>query len=282
VCPTGRGRASELASLTWQSLDLDTAEPTIAVKAGYTKNRKEATMPLKQDVAGFFRQWQTDSGCKPTDKVFAGFNPEKGAAILRQDLETADIDYQDEAGRVADFHALRHSFITNVVKSGATVKESQTLARHSKVELTLGVYTHIGISDERRALDKMPTLTSPATKSTQEAALKTGTDDMPVSEAESAYKPAYKKLTKNACFDNDGLASDVAMQETDTAKSSDFDMGDKALSSEQLGSECPPLTTKERRGRDSNPRYGRSPIRRFSKPLPSATRPPLQIPNSLS
>ena len=32
----------------------------------------------------------------------------------------------------------------------------------------------------------------------------------------------------------------------------------------------------QRRGRDSNPRYGRSPIRRFSKPLPSATRPPLQ------
>jgi len=63
-------RASELASLTWQSLDLDTSEPTITIKAGYTKNRKEATMPLKQDVAGLFRQWQTDSNRKPTDKVF--------------------------------------------------------------------------------------------------------------------------------------------------------------------------------------------------------------------
>ena len=183
-------------------------------------------------------------------------------------METADIDYQDEAGRVADFHALRHSFITNVVKSGATVKESQTLARHSKAELTLGVYTHIGISDERRALDKMPTLTSPATKSNQGAALKTGTDDIPVSEAEGAYKPAYKKLAKNAYFDNNELASDVAMQGADTAKSSGFDTGDNPLSNEQLGSECPPLTTKKRRGRDSNPRYGRSPIRRFSKPLP--------------
>ena len=33
----------------------------------------------------------------------------------------------------------------------------------------------------------------------------------------------------------------------------------------------------ERRGRDSNPRYGLIPVRRFSKPLPSATRPPLRV-----
>jgi len=77
--------------------------------------------------------------------------------MLRKDLKAAKIPYQDEAGQVADFHALRHTFITNVVKSGATVKESQILARHSKAELTLGVYTHICISDERRALDKMST-----------------------------------------------------------------------------------------------------------------------------
>ena len=32
----------------------------------------------------------------------------------------------------------------------------------------------------------------------------------------------------------------------------------------------------KRRGGDSNPRYGFDPVRRFSKPLPSAARPPLQ------
>ena len=31
-----------------------------------------------------------------------------------------------------------------------------------------------------------------------------------------------------------------------------------------------------RRGRDSNPRYRGNPVRRFSKPLPSAARPPLR------
>ena len=225
-------RASELASLTWQSLDLDTAEPTITVKAGYTKNRKEATMPLRQDVAVLFRQWQTDSGCKPTDKAFAGFNPKKGAAMLRQDLGTADIDYQDEAERVADFHSFRHTFITNVVKSGATVKESQVLARHSKPELTLGVYTHLGISDERRALDKMPILTSPATKSNQAAALKTGTDDLPVDAVGGAYKPAYKKLAKNAYLDSASMSANGTRAEGN--RKSDEDS--KSLSGGLLGS----------------------------------------------
>jgi len=225
-------RASELESLNWQSLDLDIAEPTITVKAGYTKNRKEATIPLKQDVAALFRQWQTDNGFKPTDKVFAGFNPKKGAAMLRQDLMAADINYQDEAGRVADFHALRHSFITNVVKSGATVKESQTLARHSKPELTLGIYAHIGISDERRALDKMPTLTSPTTESNRSAALKTGTDDMPINEARGAYKRAYKKLTKNAYCDSASISSVVNNPESNRKSGEDS----KSLSDRALGS----------------------------------------------
>jgi len=191
-------RASELASLTWLSMDLDTTEPTVTIKAGYTKNRKETTLPLRQDIAGLFKQWQTESGANLTDRIFAGFNPKKGAAMLRRDLEAACIDYQDEGGRFADFHALRHSFITNVVKSGATVKESQTLARHSKPELTLGVYTHIGISDERRALEKMPTVAGTDRQSNKAVALRTGTDDKPLRPDGSAYKPAYKKLAKNA------------------------------------------------------------------------------------
>ncbi len=33
---------------------------------------------------------------------------------------------------------------------------------------------------------------------------------------------------------------------------------------------------KRRKGGDSNPRYEHIPVRRFSKPLPSATRPPFQ------
>ena len=39
-----------------------------------------------------------------------------------------------------DFHAIRLAYINLVIEAGATVKEAQTLARHAKPQMTLGVY----------------------------------------------------------------------------------------------------------------------------------------------
>ena len=85
----------------------------------------------------------------------------------------------DASGRVADFHALRHTFITRLVQSGASVKVAQELARHSTPVLTLGRYSHIGLHDTSAALDALPSL-MPATPAPQAQQLqKTGTDDLP-------------------------------------------------------------------------------------------------------
>ena len=54
--------------------------------------------------------------------------------------------YIDGDGRVVDFHALRATYITMLVRSGASVKEAQELARHSDPKLTMNVYTKLGIS----------------------------------------------------------------------------------------------------------------------------------------
>jgi len=54
--------------------------------------------------------------------------PDKPGKMLQVDLEAAGIAYRDGAGRVVDFHALRHTFISNVVRSGAGVKVCQELA----------------------------------------------------------------------------------------------------------------------------------------------------------
>lgn len=62
----------------------------------------------------------------------------------------------DEDGRVADFHSLRHTYATAVVRAGATVKEAQTLARHGSPELTFRVYAHARLSELGRTLDAMP------------------------------------------------------------------------------------------------------------------------------
>jgi len=72
--------------------------------------------------------------------------------MLRADLDAAGIAYRDDAGRVCDFHALRHTYVTRLARSGATVKVVQTLARHSTPVLTLGVYSHLELADGAAAL----------------------------------------------------------------------------------------------------------------------------------
>ena len=187
-------RAGELHSLSWRSLHLDKSEPSVTIRAGYSKNGREATLPLRNDTSELFRQWFEQGGFSLDDKLFPRFNKYKGAAMLRQDLEAAGIAYEDEVGRFADFHSLRHSFISNVGKSGATVKEAQRLARHSTSALTLDVYTHIGLHDERRAVENLPKLHNPDQKG-RAVALKTGTDDKPVEHAENGQEKLTPKLT---------------------------------------------------------------------------------------
>jgi site-specific recombinase XerC len=191
-------RAKELHSMTWRSLNLNDSEPSVTVLAGYAKNGKEATLPLRKDIAELFEQWFNDNEFSQDDKVFPKFNKSKGADMLKRDLEDAGIPYQDESGRYADFHAQRHTFISNVGKSGATVKEAQRLARHSTSALTLDVYTHIGLHDERRAIEKLPQLHNTDEKKlekTREVALKTGTDGKPVEATQNGSKKLTPKWT---------------------------------------------------------------------------------------
>ena len=78
--------------------------------------------------------------------------------MLRADLDAAGITYRDGSGRVIDFHAMRHTFISNIVRSGASVKVCQELARHSDPKLTLGVYTHLRVADKTKALNSLPSM----------------------------------------------------------------------------------------------------------------------------
>jgi hypothetical protein len=52
-----------------------------------------------------------------------------------------------------DFHSLRHTFITAVVKSGCSVKVAQELARHADPKLTLNVCSHLTVHDLAEGLD---------------------------------------------------------------------------------------------------------------------------------
>jgi len=79
-----------------------------------------------------------------------------------KDLADAGIEYRDESGRVLDFHALRHTFITNLARGGVHPKVAQSLARHSTITLTMDRYSHTVLGDLSVALEALPdTKTAP-------------------------------------------------------------------------------------------------------------------------
>ena len=75
----------------------------------------------------------------------------------RKRREASDfLAYQNHAGLFADFHSCRHLFITSLERAGIRPKVAQTLARHSDVRLTLGVYTHVDLPDQTAAISVLP------------------------------------------------------------------------------------------------------------------------------
>ena len=124
----------------------------MTAEAAYSKRRKEDVQPIRTDLAKRLRPWLKG---KSTDTPVFDL-PHKTAKMLQFDLEAANIPYRDEAGRVADLHSLRHTYITRVVESGATVKVAQELARHSDPTLTIGHYAHTRLHDLTQALDNLP------------------------------------------------------------------------------------------------------------------------------
>jgi hypothetical protein len=172
--------------------------PTVRIDAANEKARRGAVLPLPPDVAVVLRRFLCDI---PADMLLwpGRWAAQKRAGqFLKRDLEAARIEwlsslpdndkesaeqsdfltYEDSDGRFADFHALRHTFLSRLGRSGASPKVMQKLARHSTVELTLGRYTHVNLHDLNAAVEALPPLQQPADIQGEPVSLKaTGTTD---------------------------------------------------------------------------------------------------------
>jgi site-specific recombinase XerD len=136
ACGTGY-RVGELLSLTAENFLLDGDLPTITCTR--TKNKKIATQPVTAELAELLRGWLRGKAAGQPVFVLDAY---RAAAALRKDCKAAGI-----ASEGIDVHTLRHSYITAVVLSGASVKVCQELARHSSPTLTLNTYTHLQLHD---------------------------------------------------------------------------------------------------------------------------------------
>ena len=151
-------RANALANLTPGDFDLDSQTVTLAAR--FNKSRKLKVQPLPADVAEVLRPYLT--GKPAGSPVWGGTwsSSSDGAEMLRRDLETIGIPYAVEGPdgpEYADFHALRHTFLTMLGRNGVDLRTAQELAGHSKPELTAR-YSHRRLYDLAGAVEKLPNL----------------------------------------------------------------------------------------------------------------------------
>jgi integrase len=221
ACATGL-RVSELASMTPDNFDMSGDTPNATVQAACTKNRKEAVQPLPRDVADVLREYLQG---KPTGKpVWPGKSwPVHASIMIQRDLAEARkqwlsaaqddrqraeweqcdfLAYQDAEGRFADFHSLRHTFITMVGKAGVSPKEHQDLARHSTYSLT-SRYTHSRFYDLAAAVQGLPILTRPEPSAETLAA--TGTDPVSAPVAQNGQNSLGLFLGPQQAYSGDKL-----------------------------------------------------------------------------
>ena len=126
-------RARELRSLTVADLDIERGG--LQLHAAWTKNRKPGLQPLPKAMLRELAE--TADGKEPGEPLL--HVPYHPSEQFKADLKRADIPQCTAEGKL-DFHALRTTYVTLVIESGATVKEAQALARHATPGLTLNGY----------------------------------------------------------------------------------------------------------------------------------------------
>jgi integrase len=134
------------------TFDFDAQPPTITVAAGYSKHRKRDVLPLATDLAEKARAFidRRSADVPSIDRkqvLWPGKWYRRAAAILKADLQTVRHEWlnavrgperdqrerstflaiADEMGAEADFHGLRHSFITGLAAAGVHPKLAQEL-----------------------------------------------------------------------------------------------------------------------------------------------------------
>jgi hypothetical protein len=203
-------RANELRSLTRASFDLSADPQTVTVAAAYSKHRREDVVPLRLDTAAALAEHLAAK--LPGAPAFT--MPNRTAEVIRADLEAAGIDYRDDAGRVADFHSLRHTTGSWLAAAGVHPKVAQTIMRHSTIDLTMSRYTHVFRGQEADAVAALPDLSA----CTSEAMQATGTDDaVPISDspesrrsrADGKGRVSSRQDTRNAAVSETGTSSNA-------------------------------------------------------------------------
>jgi integrase len=150
-------RKEELGAWTWEDLTLDGDSLRVELSGRFTKNGKDAKIPLQQFIADALkdkRQRLSVAGGKLVSQRANVFHvPVDLAEHVRRDAVHAGIlkDHRPAYKRL-DFHSLRYSCVRILRELKVPVEMVQKVLRHSDIRLTLELY---GSTEDEMFTDKM-------------------------------------------------------------------------------------------------------------------------------
>ena len=147
-------RKSELLNLKWSDIDFDRGTVTVQAKEDWhTKNYKSRTIqltPMLYGVLGEQKKLQAELGVQ-SEYVFTykGVKLKGGIdASLRKVVKEASL-------RNVTLHTLRHTFASQLVMAGVSLKEAQELMGHRSFQTTLQ-YAHLSEDHVKKQVLKLP------------------------------------------------------------------------------------------------------------------------------
>jgi integrase len=144
-------RRGELGKIERRNIDLD--KKTLRVRAEVSKNGEEAKVPLHDEMVARFRDKIVLLGA--ADRIF---ETTPNNLTFQRDVKKAGIAYKDENGRYFDFHALRSTFATRLLRNDISLSKAIRLTRHKSVKTLEVHYDMLGLSDAEEAMDQLPGL----------------------------------------------------------------------------------------------------------------------------
>lgn len=171
-------RISELCGLTIRDIDLQERTIDINKQLQYTGGKKayiEQTkttagtrvLPMSDEVYEAFKRIISSRKKPKVEQMIDGvsgflFLDDKGKPMLayqwekkfQHSVEKYNKIYKVELPKITP-HICRHTYCTNMAKSGIAVKTLQYLMGHADIATTLNVYTHLKLEDAKDELEQI-------------------------------------------------------------------------------------------------------------------------------
>ena len=143
-------------------------EPELGVIIETTKtDAGTRVLPITEDVAQMFQAIIEDRNAPKVEKSIDGYSgflfyDDNGMPLVAMHWQHR---FNHMVGRYNDIyrvqmpnitpHVCRHTYCSNMAKSGMNPKTLQYLMGHSDISVTMNVYTHIGFDDAKEELKRM-------------------------------------------------------------------------------------------------------------------------------